>query len=178
LQTLAFMAVAEDSDLPAEMRVKLISILADASGTPTGMVSGQQLDLSAEGNALTIDEIEQIHRQKTGALISAAAVLGAVIAGADDGELTAIRQYADKLGLLFQITDDLLDVTQETGKLGKTAGKDAAAKKATYPAHYGVDETRRIATAISAEAREALSPIDVDTRLLSELVGSIVSRTA
>lgn len=178
LQTLAFKAVAEDRALATETRLRLISIFADASGTPAGMVSGQQLDLSAEGNSLTIDEIEQIHRQKTGALISAAALCGAVIAGAGDDETAAIEQYAGKLGLLFQITDDLLDVTQETGKLGKTAGKDAAAQKATYPAHYGVDETRRMAMAISVAARDALSPIDKDTRLLNELVESIVSRTA
>jgi len=136
LQTLAFKAIADDDSLTADIRIKVISTLAEASGTPTGMVAGQQLDLDAEGKLLSIDEIERIHEQKTGALISAAAIAGALIGGAADIELTAIKTYAAKVGLLFQITDDLLDVPQATAALGKTAGKDVASQKAAYPAHY------------------------------------------
>ncbi len=120
LQTLAFKAIAEDVKLSSETRIKLISMAAAAAGTPYGMVAGQQLDLDAEGKTLSIDEIEQIHRGKTGAMISAAALTGAIIGGASDEELSAIEKYASNLGLLFQITDDLLDVTQASETLGKT----------------------------------------------------------
>ena len=178
LQTLAFKAVANDESLGAETRLKLISLLADASGTPNGMVAGQQLDLDAVSKELSIDEIEKIHRQKTGALISAAAVAGAIIGQASDAELAAVEKYAAKLGLLFQITDDLLDVTQPTATLGKTAGKDAAAEKATYPRFYGVEKTRAMADTIHEEASEALSPIKRDTSLLSSMADLIVNRTS
>jgi len=177
LQTLAFKAIADDETLTAETRVILISLLAEASGTPAGMVSGQQLDLDAEGRELSIGEIEQIHRQKTGALISAAALSGAIIGGASIGELAAIEDYATRLGLLFQITDDLLDVTQATEMLGKTAGKDAAAEKATYPGHYGVEKTRAMANAIHDEACDALLPIEKDSTLIVKLADFVLSRT-
>ena len=177
LQTLAFKAIADDETLTAETRVILISLLAEASGTPAGMVSGQQLDLDAEGRELSIGEIEQIHRQKTGALISAAALSGAIIGGASIGELAAIEDYATRLGLLFQITDDLLDVTQATETLGKTAGKDAAAEKATYPGHYGVEKTRAMANAIHDDACDALTPIEKNSTLLIELADVILNRT-
>ena len=178
LQTLAFKAAANDESLSAETRLNLISLLADASGTPNGMVAGQQLDLDAEGKKPSIDEIERIHRQKTGALISAAAVAGAIIGHASGPEMAAVEKYAEKLGLLFQITDDLLDVTQATATLGKTAGKDAAAEKATYPRLYGVEQTRTMADTIRDEACEALSAIKHDTTLLASIADLIVSRTS
>ena len=177
LQTLAFNAVANDESLNAETRIKLISLLADASGTPNGMVAGQQLDLDAEGNESSIDLIEKIHRQKTGALISAAATAGAIIGQASDAELAAVAKFAAKLGLLFQITDDLLDVTQATATLGKTAGKDAVAEKATYPGFYGVEKTLTMADTIRDEACGSLSGINRDTSLLSSMADFIVSRT-
>src|SRR5258706_3402366 len=176
LQTLAFKAIADDEALTAETRVKLISMLADASGTPSGMVSGQQLDLDAEGKPLSVDEIEQIHGQKTGALISAAAKAGAIIGGASNNELSAIENYAAKLGLLFQITDDLLDVTQESETLGKTAGKDAAAEKATYPSLYGVERSQAIANTILDEVCDALLPIANDSTLLIQLAEFVLRR--
>src|SRR5438874_1676653 len=120
LQALAYKAIANDERLSAEVRVTIISLLAKATGTPAGMVSGQQLDLDAEGQTLSIVEIEQIHSQKTGAVFTAAAKAGAIIGGAGDHEIVAIGNYASRLGLLFQITDDLLDATQETETLGKT----------------------------------------------------------
>lgn len=178
LQTLAFKAVADDENLPSVTRLELISLMADASGTPTGMVSGQQLDFDAEGKALSIEEIEKIHRQKTGALISAAAMAGAIIGDASETDLIAIENYAAKLGLLFQITDDLLDVTQATETLGKTAGKDAAAEKATYPGHYGVEQTRALANKIRDEACDALLPIKRNTVHLCEIAHFIVSRVS
>jgi geranylgeranyl pyrophosphate synthase len=178
LQTLAFKAIADDSTLMPELRVRLLSLLADAAGTPSGMVAGQQLDLNAEGKNASIEEIERIHGKKTGALITASALAGAMIGGAAKDDLRAIRAYAQKLGLLFQITDDILDVTQGTEQLGKTAGKDAASEKSTYAAHFGIEKTRSMASRISEDACLALSSIGRDTTLLSGLADLILSRNA
>jgi geranylgeranyl pyrophosphate synthase len=178
LQTLAFQAIAEDESLSAEIRVRLISELARASGTPTGMVAGQQLDLEGEGKTISINDLETTHRRKTGAIICAAARSGAIIAKASVSELEAISKYATHLGLLFQITDDLLDITQTTEILGKTAGKDISAAKATYPAFYGVERTQKLAGNVHAQAREELNEINKDTNLLSELVDFILMRQA
>lgn len=176
LQTLAFRAIAMDDSLSHEKRNTLIALFADAAGTPSGMVAGQQLDLDAEGETLSFLALENIHRQKTGALITASTVAGAIIGNAPAAELEAIRMYAEKLGLLFQITDDLLDVTQETAALGKTAGKDAAAAKATYPGHYGLEKTREMVKQTTADALETLSTIERDTALLRCLATLIAER--
>jgi geranylgeranyl pyrophosphate synthase len=178
LQTLAFQAIAEDKNLSAEIRVKLISELAHAAGTPAGMVAGQQLDLDGEGKTFSIKQLENIHHRKTGAIICASARAGAIIAGANENELEAISNYASRLGLLFQITDDLLDVTQTTAVLGKTAGKDSAAEKATYPELYGVKETGKLAEKVRAQANEALEKIDKDTGLLGKLADFILNRSS
>jgi geranylgeranyl pyrophosphate synthase len=177
LQTLAFKTIADDEALPAETRLKIISLLADAAGTPRGMVSGQQLDLAAEGKTLEIAQIERIHRQKTGALITASALAGAIIGGADEGELAAIKEYGANLGLLFRVTDDLLDATTATEKLGKTAGKDAASEKATYTGHYGIVQTREQANNILETASSALAPIHRDVSRLRDLANLIAGRT-
>src|SRR5436853_3440507 len=142
LQALAFQTIAEDEKLSPDSRVRLISGIARASGIPNGMVAGQALDLDAESREVTGDELERIHHQKTGALIREAARCGGMIAGVNESELAAINEYATNLGLLFQITDDLLDVTATAEVLGKTPGKDARSRKATYPALYGIEATR------------------------------------
>lgn len=177
LQTLAYKAVADDEKLPTKIRIKLISMITAAAGTPSGMVAGQQLDLAAEGRRLRISEIEQIHAGKTGALISGAACAGAMIGGASTDELVSIRTYASKLGLLFQITDDILDITQASETLGKTAGKDAAVAKATYPGHLGITKTRIIADNLRREACDELLSIQHETTLLKSLIEIIVNRT-
>ncbi len=177
LQTLAFKAIAEDTSLSAESRIEIISLLATAAGTPAGMVSGQQLDLDAEGETLSIEQIERIHGQKTGALISAAAVAGATIGDAAGEEIEAVRSYADKLGLLFQLTDDLLDVTQTSETLGKTAGKDEKAAKATYPAYFGIEKTREMAVTIRDEALASLKALTKNTDLLRYFADMIVERS-
>ncbi len=177
LQTQAFKTIAEDGLLTADVRIKLISLLAAASGSPGGMASGQQLDLAAEGNVVPLEEIERIHQQKTGALISAAASAGTMIAKGTDEEFTAIDKYAKKLGLLFQITDDLLDVTQGSLELGKTAGKDASANKATYPTHLGIEGTRELAKKVRDQAINTLAPLKGDSEILSGLAMFVVSRT-
>lgn len=176
LQTLAFKAIADDESLDAEIRVKLISVIANGAGTPGGMVAGQQSDLDAEGKTISLKEIDNIHRGKTGALISAVALSGAIIGGAANDELAAVALYSEKLGLLFQITDDLLDVTGASETLGKTAGKDAVAKKATYPGHFGVDETRKMVDKIHKDACDALTAIRKDTGLLKKLADHVANR--
>ncbi|HEY0050703.1 MAG TPA: farnesyl diphosphate synthase [Pyrinomonadaceae bacterium] len=173
LQSLAFQAIAEESNLPSEIRLRLVAELADSAAK---MVDGQHFDLEAEGKTISIKELKAIHQNKTGAMISAAARGGAIIAVAGEKELEAISDYASSLGLLFQITDDLLDVTQTTEVLGKTAGKDISAEKATYPAFYGIEETRKLAAEAHAEAIAALNRIDRNTDLLRALVGYILQR--
>jgi geranylgeranyl pyrophosphate synthase len=176
LQTLAFKAIAYDVLLPVEVRVRVIQILSDAAGTPGGMAAGQQLDLEAEGTDAAIEEIREIHNMKTGSLISASALAGAVIAGADAGELAAIKNYGDKLGLLFQITDDILDATQSTETLGKTAGKDAAAAKATFASFYGIEKASEMANELLADVYSSLEPIARDTTLLKGIANMVMHR--
>lgn len=176
LQTLAFQAIGEAANLTAELRVELISEIARAAGTPHGMVAGQQLDLEAEGRKISIEQLEKIHHRKTGALICAAARSGAIIAGASRKEIEIIAGYAAELGLLFQITDDLLDVTQTSEILGKTAGKDALAEKATYPAFYGLEKTAELAADVHARACLELGKLKTETTLLEKIADFILNR--
>ncbi len=178
LQTLAFQTIAEDSSLSAEQRVLLVSELGRAAGTPRGMVAGQARDLEAESRAVTSGELEQIHRLKTAALIIAAARCGAIIAEATDAELEAVGRYAAQLGLLFQITDDLLDVTATVETLGKTPGKDARAQKATYPSLYGIESAHQRADLVHQEACAVLEQIDKPTERLRAIADFILKRDA
>jgi geranylgeranyl diphosphate synthase, type II len=179
LQTLAFQTLAEDETLDPRLRVVLVSELARAAGTPHGMVAGQALDLAAEARAdVSAAELEMIHRRKTGALIQASARAGALVAGASEKELESVARYAFDLGLLFQITDDLLDVTATAEDLGKTPGKDARARKATYPALYGLEAARERARGVYADARAALSTVEADTALLRGIAELILERRA
>lgn len=178
LQTLAFQTIAEESLLSAEKRVLLVSELGHAAGTPGGMVAGQARDLEAESRAVTSGELEQIHRLKTAALIIAAARCGAIIAEATDPELEAVGRYAAQLGLLFQITDDLLDITATVETLGKTPGKDARAQKATYPSLYGIETARQRADLVHQEACAVLKQIDRPTKRLRAIADFILKRDA
>ena len=178
LQTLAFQVMAEDEFVEAETRVRLIGEITRAAGTPTGMVAGQCYDLAAESREVTAAELDLIHRYKTGAILTAAARSGAIIAGASAGELDAITDYGARLGLLFQITDDLLDVTASAADIGKTPGKDARAHKATFPALYGMEAARERALAVYGEACAALARIERPTRLLRDIAQFILERSA
>ncbi|HYY59047.1 MAG TPA: farnesyl diphosphate synthase [Pyrinomonadaceae bacterium] len=160
LQTLAFQTIAEEERLSAEVRVRVIAEIARAAGTPGGMIAGQAYDLAAESREVTGDELERIHRHKTGALFIAAVRSGATIAGANGVEMEAVTRYGASIGLLFQITDDLLDVTATAEDLGKTPGKDERARKATYPSLYGIEASRKSAIAVHAEACAALLSIE------------------
>ena len=177
LQTLAFGTIAQDETLDALTRVRLISELSRAAGTPHGMVAGQALDIEAEAREVTEDELEQIHRLKTGALIICAVRSGAIIAGANDREIDVVTSYATNLGLLFQITDDLLDVTATQKELGKTPGKDARSEKATYPALYGLDEAKAAAINAHADACAALDSIDRPTETLRQIADFTLNRS-
>lgn len=178
LQTLAFQTIAEDSLLSAEKRVRLVSELGGAAGTPRGMVAGQARDLEAESRVITSGELEQIHRLKTAALIIASARCGAIIAEATDAELEAVSKYAAQLGLLFQITDDLLDITATVETLGKTPGKDARAQKATYPSLYGIETAHQRADLVHEEACAVLEQIDRPTERLRAIADFILKRQA
>jgi len=178
LQTLAFQTIAEDEDLAPTLRVQLIAEIARAAGTPEGMVAGQAHDLAAESRDVAAAELELIHHRKTGALIRAAARCGALIAGAKEKELDAITEYATNLGLLFQITDDLLDVTATAEDLGKTPGKDARARKATYPAFYGVEATRAHLAVVHRACHDELEKIEQRTQLLRSIADFIIERQA
>jgi len=177
MQTLAFQTIAEAEALEPEVRVRVIQEVARAAGTPSGMVAGQAYDLAAESRAdVTGEELERIHHYKTGALIAAAVRCGAIISGARAADLEAITQYGTLLGLLFQITDDLLDVTATLEDLGKTPGKDARARKATYPALYGVEDARERAAHVHARACAALEQIERPIALLHAIADFILAR--
>ena len=156
---------------PADRRLRIIAVIAEAAGA-AGMVGGQTIDLAAAGRVpartLPIDDaaaLEDMHRRKTGALIRAATVAGAVAVGAGDAVVAAADDYARELGLAFQIIDDVLDVEGSPEALGKTAGKDAAAGKPTYPAMYGLAQSRRLAAACVDRARAALDRARLGGRL-------------
>src|SRR5204862_5898702 len=178
LQALAFQTLAEDERLAPAVRVRLIAEVARAAGTPQGMVAGQALDLAAESRDVTKVELDRTHLRKTAALIRAAARCGAIIAGASENDLEATTEYATNLGLLFQITDDLLDVTATTEDLGKTPGKDARSRKATYPAVHGIEATHAQLKTVHAKARNALERVERETQLLQSIVDFILQRQA
>lgn len=177
LQTLAFRTIAEDERLDTATRIKLISELARAAATPEGMVAGQALDMEAETRQVTGPQLEEIHRFKTGALIVAAARCGAIIGSASENELAAVTSYGSQLGLLFQITDDFLDVTATAEDLGKTPGKDAQSNKATYPGLYGIKKTRVAAINAHRAACEALDQLNRSTDVLRRIADYILNRT-
>jgi geranylgeranyl pyrophosphate synthase len=178
LLTLAFQTIAEEDGLSADVRVGMIAEVARAAGTPHGMIAGQAYDLAAESRAVAGDELERIHHHKTGALIRAAVRSGARIAGASADEMEAVTVYGAQLGLLFQITDDLLDVTATAEDLGKTPGKDERARKATYPALYGIEASRTLARAAHDRACAALDTLERQTITLRAIADFILERRA
>jgi len=175
LLTLAFEALAACDNYSPEVRSALCIELARAAGS-RGMIAGQQHDLEAEGRSLNGSELERIHRLKTGAMFRASVVCGGLVAGAGPDAMEALRAYGESIGLAFQIVDDLLDVHGETHELGKTAGKDARANKATFPAVWGEEESRRRAAAAVQSARDAVAPLGDGAVVLVELAGFVTAR--
>lgn len=161
--------------LPPEVCGSIVRQLMQASGAG-GMVGGQLLDLEGEGKPLTLADLERIHRAKTGALIAASVRIGATAAGASGGRAAALDRYGESVGLAFQIADDVLDATATSEQLGKTAGRDAALGKVTYPAVLGVDGAIARASELADEACRALDAVGLLTPELEHLARFSVSR--
>jgi geranylgeranyl diphosphate synthase, type II len=156
LQTQAY-EVLSGLRCPAERTVKIVRSIAEATGTVDGMIGGQVMDLEAEEQKPTPELVEAIHRAKTGALIRTSLVTGGIYAGGAVEDIERLQTFGRKAGLAFQIMDDILDVTQDSSQLGKTAGKDIASEKATWPAVYGVSQSIRDAKGLIDEAFEQLN---------------------
>ena len=176
LLTQAFITLSSLTCLDRRVQISVVRELATASGTTNALIGGQVLDLQFEGKKVTADELERIHRAKTGALIRSAVRVGALIGGASEDELAALTLYGEKIGLAFQIADDLLDETATTAELGKTAGKDAVVEKATYTSLYGIEEARRLAGHVTADAIAALHSFGERGSGLREIARFIVDR--
>lgn len=167
---------SEQSTLPPEKRLKIIHIIARAAGS-LGMVGGQALDIANENKEFPFETLRAIHRSKTGALITASILAGAIGAGADQTQQEALTRYGEQVGLAFQIIDDLLNVTATTEQLGKAAGSDASKGKATYPAFFGIDTTRAKARMAGEEAENALALFDEKADPLRAIAQYILTRS-
>ncbi|MGD0911972.1 MAG: polyprenyl synthetase family protein [Terracidiphilus sp.] len=175
LQTRAF-EVLSGLDCPPAATVKIIGLVANAIGTVDGMIGGQVLDLESERLKPTPELVEAIHRAKTGALIRVSVVAGGVFAGANDDDAARLDCFGRKAGLAFQIVDDVLDMTVDSAQLGKTAGKDQATEKATWPAVYGIEQSRRDAAQLIDEAFAALVPYGDRAEGLKSVARYLVER--
>jgi geranylgeranyl diphosphate synthase type II len=177
LLTLAFETLANAPIGPAR-RVAILSHVAASAGTINGMVGGQVADLEAEGKTIQPADLEYIHRSKTAALIRASVVAGAIGGGADDEEVGRLKRFGEAIGWAFQVVDDILDVEESSAALGKTAGKDAAQQKATYPSLYGLEKSRQFAKELEARAMAEIEPYGTGAARLRELAEMIVQRRA
>lgn len=175
LQTRAFEVLA-GLDSPAAATVQIIQLVSNAVGTVDGMIGGQVLDIESEGRKPTPELVEAIHRAKTGALIRVSVVAGGVYAGANADDVARLDRFGRKAGLAFQIVDDVLDMTVDSAQLGKTAGKDQATEKATWPAVYGVEQSLRDAALLIEEAFTALEPYGSRAEGLKSVARYLVER--
>jgi geranylgeranyl diphosphate synthase type II len=175
LQTRAY-EVLSTLDCPPAATVEIIRLIANATGTVEGMIGGQVLDLEGEHSKPTPESVDAIHRAKTGALIRVSVVTGGVYAGATPGQVALLDTFGRKAGLAFQIIDDVLDMTQNSEQLGKTAGKDLNQDKATWPAVYGVEQSQRDADRLIAEAFIALEPFGANAEGLRSVARYLVER--
>lgn len=175
LQSLAFQTLTEAA-VPADRLIAMVRLLAQASGS-RGMAGGQAFDLAAVGRTLSLEELEFMHIHKTGALIRASILLGAHCGQAEASQLATLAHFANRVGLLFQVVDDILDAEASTATLGKTAGKDAAQNKPTYVSLLGVAQAREKAAELRAEAHAALASFGPAAQRLHDLTDFIVERT-
>jgi geranylgeranyl diphosphate synthase, type II len=159
-----------------EARVRIIAEIARGTGTIDGMIGGQVADLESEHVKPTADTLEYIHRSKTAALITASVVTGGVYCGGSADQIQSLRCFGQAIGLLFQIVDDILDVTQTSEQLGKTAGKDVASEKATYPALFGLEQSRKKAQSLLSSACEAVENLGPRAEILQALARFLVER--
>jgi geranylgeranyl diphosphate synthase, type II len=175
LQTQAY-EVLSQLRCPAEARVRIIEEIARGTGTVNGMIGGQVVDLEAERTRPDAETLEYIHRSKTAALITASVVTGGIYASADSRQVEDLRQFGQAIGLAFQIIDDVLDVTQTSEQLGKTAGKDLVSEKATYPALFGLEESRKKAQALLEDAYKAVQNLGGSGETLKGLARFLIER--
>ncbi|ARN73469.1 polyprenyl synthetase family protein [Oceanicoccus sagamiensis] len=176
LQSRAFELLTELEECPATTQLELLKILTAASGQQ-GMVGGQAIDLNAVDQSIDLQHLETIHRLKTGALIRAAVAMGATLAKASPQQLQALDQYAQAIGLAFQVQDDILDIESDTATLGKTQGADEALNKPTYPALLGLDGAKDKAQQLHQQALDALAELGENAGTLRDLSSYIISRT-
>jgi geranylgeranyl diphosphate synthase, type II len=175
LQTQAY-EVLSRLTCPPDARVRIIEEIARRTGTVDGMIGGQVVDLEAEHTRPDADTLEYIHRSKTAALITASVVSGGLYAGATSSEAEKLRLFGELIGLAFQIVDDILDVTQTSEQLGKTAGKDTASEKATYPALFGIEESSKRADVLVDRASASLESFGPRADTLKDLARYLVER--
>lgn len=175
LQAFAFQWVTETEGLSDSQKIQLIKLLSKSVGFD-GMVGGQAMDIAAEGKSLDVAALKEVHLRKTGALIEASVLAGAVCAGATETQTAALHQFSRNIGLAFQVMDDVLDVTASSETLGKTAGKDITAEKSTYVACMGVDDARDYANKLLDEALALLTPFGKEADSLSALSRLLVHR--
>jgi len=177
LLTLAFETLAK-STIEPKRRVKMIAEVATAAGTMRGMVGGQVADIEAERKKVDLGELEYIHQSKTAALIRASVLAGAISGGAAGSDVERLRRFGDAIGWAFQIVDDILDVEESSAALGKTAGKDQAQQKATYPSLLGLEESRDTAADLLAKANAELDGYGDAAENLRELAKFLITRRA
>jgi geranylgeranyl diphosphate synthase type II len=185
LQTLAFQTISR-LDCPPAATVSILQAVSDAistgvgpdlpGGLPYGMIGGQVMDIESEGVKPSAELVERIHRSKTGALITVSVVAGGHLAGATPDTIARLRTFGEKAGLAFQIVDDVLDMTQDSAQLGKTAGKDTASDKATWPAIFGIDQSLHDAEELIADAFAALAPFGESAAPLKALATYLTAR--
>jgi len=175
LLTIAFQVLAQ-LPIPDDRKTRLIAEISTASGTVGGMIGGQVADLEGEGKPPDAQLLETIHRAKTGALLRASLRMGAIYASASDAQYVTLSRYGEHIGLAFQIVDDILDVEESSEGLGKTAGKDAAQHKITFPAVYGLENSRHMAEEECARAHQVLELFGDRATRLHELADLIVQR--
>jgi len=177
LLTLAFETISATL-VPSERCVSILGEVASAAGTINGMVGGQVADVEAEGKRVDPQTLEYIHRSKTAALIRASITAGALCAGAGPEDVARLRRFGETIGWAFQVTDDILDVEESSAALGKTAGKDMAQQKATYPSVFGLERSHEIAKDLATKAIAELTPYAERASRLREIAEFLVLRRA
>ena len=175
LLTLAFETIAA-TPVDAQRCVSILREVSTAAGTVNGMVGGQVADLESQGQRIAPEMLEYIHRSKTAALIRASITAGALCAGASQEDVARLRRMGETIGWAFQVTDDILDVEESSAALGKTAGKDIAQQKATYPAVYGLERSHEIANELASKAIAELAPYAARAQRLREIAEFLVLR--
>jgi geranylgeranyl diphosphate synthase, type II len=177
LLTLAFATISA-APVSADRRVAMVAEIASAAGTLNGMVGGQVADLEAEGKQVGPEMLEYIHRSKTSALIRAAITSGALSSGAPEADVQRLRRFGELIGWAFQVTDDILDVEESSAALGKTAGKDIAQQKATYPSVFGLERSHQFANELAGKAIAELQPYAERAERLRSIAEFLVLRRA